>query len=164
MHRLGDIGRTKVDNDCLRLIGFVVKKAGLICRLAKRSPDRLSFQMEIKITRPGNLHPLTPLAQIHPGLHGNRQVARIHFPLLGQAHQRVTLVVAKYRVTGPNQDPGQNRIRQFIGNGGLQRSLYFKVKHVEPPTNSLPDRLTNAFQHRLGIGGFLQRFPKLRVV
>ena len=102
------------------------------------SPKGANFQAEIQKTRAGDFHRLAPFGDIQLCRHVGRQLARIHFSRLGQAHQRVGLIIAEARVGArTHQHYGGVGVRQDGGHGLLQPLFENFVKHGR----SGPDRI-----------------------
>ena len=98
VHRLGDVGRTEINDDGARLRGLVEKQMFAARGGFERLREHGGFQPEIQEARAGDFHFLAPIGNVEFGQHVRGELARIHFPRLGQRHQRVGLVIAEFRV------------------------------------------------------------------
>ena len=87
----------------------------------ERAGQRGIFQPEIQEARAGDFHLLANFGDIEFGQHVGGELARIHFPRLGQRHERVALVIAELRVRArTDQNRGDVGVRQDRADGGLQ--------------------------------------------
>lgn len=88
-----------------------------------------SLQPNIQKARAGDIHFLANLRDVQFGQHVRGQLARIHFARLGQRHQGVALVIAKFGIgTGAHQYGGDVRIRQNGMDGCVQGEFYFFMR------------------------------------
>jgi hypothetical protein len=98
------------------------------------------FQPEIQEARAGDFHFFANIRNIELRQHIGGELARIHFPGLGERHERIALVIAKFRVgTWADQNGGNGirlhfisarQVRQNGADGGLQLQLdLFVWKH-----------------------------------
>ncbi len=101
-------------------------------RCGQRLDEHRIFQPEIQIARAGNLHLFANIRDIQLRHHICSKLARIHFAFLGEGHERIGLIVAKFRIgTRPDENRGDISIRQYALNGGLQGGFNFFVRQHE---------------------------------
>ena len=63
------------------------------------------------------------------GQHVGGELARIHFPRLGERHERVALVIAEFGIgTRTDQNDGGVRVRQDRADGGLELQFNLFVR------------------------------------
>ena len=89
------------------------------------------FQPEIQEARAGDFHLFADVGNIELGQDFRRELARIHFARFGERHQRVGLVVAKFRIARADQNGGDIGVRQNPADGSLQFQFdLFVRKHA----------------------------------
>src|ERR1039458_7059849 len=86
------------------------------------------FQPEIQEACAGDFHFFADVGHVQLGERVGGELARIQFPHLGERHQRVALVVAKFWIARTNKHDGNIRIRQNFADGGLQLQLNLFVR------------------------------------
>ncbi|EEF61636.1 hypothetical protein Cflav_PD4676 [Pedosphaera parvula Ellin514] len=105
----------------------------------KRCSQGGVLQPEVQEAGTGNLDLFTDIIYIQFGQNVGGELARVHFPLLGQTHEGVALVIAELGIrTGANQDAGDIRTGQNRGDCLLQTRFYgFMGQHrvVTSPIN-----------------------------
>ena len=100
---------------------------------ARRGLKRLDhygrFQPEIQEARAGDFSLFAKFRNIEFGQHVRGKLARIHFPRLGQRHQRVALVIAKFGIGArTDKNHGGVSFRQNRANGGLKLQFNLFVR------------------------------------
>ena len=121
VHRLGDVGGTEINDDRPGRRGRLKKQMFTARRGFERLREGGIFEMEIQEAGAGNFHRLANFSNVQFCQHVGGQLARIHFARLGQRHERVGLVIAKFRVgTGTDQNGGDIGVRQDGADGGLE--------------------------------------------
>jgi hypothetical protein len=81
------------------------------------------FQAKVEKTRARDFDRLAQVGEVEFGDHVRGELARIEFSRLGQRHQAVRLVIAKFGIAGPDQHARGGRGRQRRRHGGLQPGL-----------------------------------------
>src|SRR5262245_20470521 len=113
MHRLGHVRRTEVDDQGARRSTFREKKVFTSGGALQHATDRFELEPKIQKARAGDLHFLAPLRNIEVRQHIGSELSRVYFPLFGEGHQRVGLVIAELWIgTGADQQDGVFRVRQ----------------------------------------------------
>ena len=91
---------------------------------ARRRFERLRkdgiFQPEIQEARAGDFHFFTDVGNVELGHRVGGELARIQLPRFGERHERVGLVVAKFRIARTDENGGDIGVRQNFADGGLQ--------------------------------------------
>ena len=130
VHRLGRVGRTKINDDGAGPLRFLHQRQVAARQAAQRLGDGRDFEPEIQKARPGDFHRLAPLAHVQTGGHIRGQLARIELARLGQSHERIGLIIAETRLrAGAHQHPAGVGVRQDGGHRLLQSLFEQFVKH-----------------------------------
>ena len=121
VHRLGHVRRAEINDHGSRLRGLVKKQMFAARGAGQRLRERGILQPEIQEARAGDFHFFAKFGNVQLGQHVGGELARIQFARLGQRHQRVALVIAKFRIgTGADENGGDIGVRQHGADGGLQ--------------------------------------------
>src|SRR5262245_28106608 len=98
MHRFGDVRRTEVDDDLLRLRGAWYPEMLVARKLRETGRQRLGLEPEIDEPRTGNLRRRTKISHLQLVDDLLRNLPWVRLRLLGEDHGDIRLVITKARV------------------------------------------------------------------
>ena len=118
VHRLGHVRRTEINDDGSRLRGFFEKQM-FAARggLAAFAASTEAFSRKFRKPAPAISTFSQTFGNVELGQHVGGELARIHFPHLGERHQRVALVIAEFRV-----GHGRTRTAETSASGRTART------------------------------------------
>ena len=127
----------------------------------ERASHRSRLDAKIQKPRPGNFDLVANIIDIELGHDVRSQLARIHFAFLGQAHQRVALIIAKLGVgAGPDHDSVDSCVWQYCGSRLPQPLFQYFIKHGSETVLEKRGHEGTGDAQRAGVfealGGFVQ--------
>ena len=129
VHRLGHVRRTEINHHGSRLRGLVKKQVFAARGGLERLRERGMLQPEIQEARAGDFNLLADFSNIQSCQNIGCELTRIQLSRLGQRHQRITLVIAKFRVgTRTDENRREVRLRQNGADGMLQTEFDLFVR------------------------------------
>src|SRR5437588_5397270 len=121
VHRLGDIGRTEVEDDgkgagCHLEEKIFAPSSGLQCR-----SQGGGLEPEIKKAGTGDFHGFAPFMEVESGEDISSDLPRVQFAALGEGDQGIGLIIAELRVrTWADEDGSGSGVREDGFNGLLE--------------------------------------------
>ena len=134
VHRLGNVGRTEVDDDAERILRGGHAAAGITRQCPELPGDPMRFEAEVEKARTGNFRLLANVARLEIVGDLGREFARVGFRFLGQNHGGIGLVVAEscvgcrgHLAAFGRQSAGSKCRVQPFGQHGLRRGAHSAV-------------------------------------